>query len=215
MSEILKSQIHYYKYYYISAWGFTLLLAAVLLLTGVEPAYLITMGGSTVMIILFSILMGVNSDKEKQYRMLVLLPRKISEISKTQIMLVLILFAGVVILWFITYCFQSWLRLTDAVIQIIAYCSYLINWIFFFWILGDLTHAGKYYLKIVFVFLVFSYILAAILIGSYFGVGVIAWFTLSDTHPETLPELISMVFLSIILIITEYNIFIKRKSYLT
>jgi len=215
MSDILKSQIHYYKYYYFSAWGFTLLLAAVLLLTGVEPAYLITMGGSTVMIILFSILMGVNSDKEKQYRMLVLLPRKISDISKTQIMLVLILFAGVVILWFITYCFQPWLRLTDAVIQIIAYGSYLINWIFFFWILGDLTHAGKYYLKIIFVVLVFSYVFAAILIGSYFGVGVIAWFSLSDTHPETLPELTSMVFLSIILIITEYNIFIKRKSYLT
>jgi len=215
MSKILKSQIHYYKYYYFSAWGFTSLLAAVLLLTGVEPAYLITMGGSTVLIILFSILMGVNSDKEKQYRMLVLLPRKVSEISKAQIMLVLILFAGVVILWFITYCFQPWLRLTDAVIQIIAYCSYLINWIFFFWILGDLTHTGKFYLKIVFPFLVILYIVTAIIIGSYFRISVIAWFTLSDTDPETLPEMFSMVFLSILFIITEYTIFIKRKSYLT
>lgn len=215
MLKILKSQIYYYKFYYFAAWGFTLLLATVLLLTGVEPAYLNTIGGSTVIIILSSIMMGVNFDKEKQHRMLILLPCKISEISKTQLMLILLLFAGVMIIWFITFCVQPWLRVNEAIIQIISYSSYLINWIFFFWILGDLKYAGRYYLRIIFLFLVISYLITAIIIGNYFGVRFMDWLTLSDKAPETLPELISMVILSVLLIVTEYNILIKRKSYLT
>ncbi len=215
MSKILKNQIHYYKYYYISAWGFTLLLAAVLLFTGVESAYLITMGGSTIIIIFYSILIGVNSDKEKQSSMLVLLPRKISEISRVQILQVLMLFTGVMILWFFTYFAQNQTSLQEASIQIFSFCSYLINWIFFFWILGDLTQVGRWYLKIIFLFLVILYILSVIIIGSYFGISFFDWLNFSDEEPETIPELLSNVILSIIFIITKYNIFIKRKSYLT
>lgn len=215
MSDILKNQIHYYKYYYISAWGFTLLLAAILLFTGVESAYLITMGGSTIIIIFYSILMAVNSDKEKQSRILVLLPRKISEISRVQILQVMMLIAGAMILWFFTYFVQNQTSLQEASIQIFSFCSYLINWIFFFWILGDLTQVGRWYLKIIFLFLVISYILFVIIIGSYFEISFLDWLNFSDEKPETIPELLSNMILSIIFIITEYNIFIKRKSYLT
>ncbi|MFO7889847.1 MAG: hypothetical protein R6V04_05860 [bacterium] len=215
MWELFRVQINYFKFHYFFAWGFTLLLAALLLLTGVESAYVITMGSSTIVIVIFCISLGVICDKEKQNRVLVLLPLKVNQIIITQIMLVLFLLGGMVIIWFITYMAQPAVTIIGAGVRIITFCSYLINWIFFFWIWGDLAYAGKYYFKVVFLFFIITFIITAVIIGSYFGISVISWFTFSVTNPETFFELISMVSLSVVLIIVEYKIFIQRKSYLT
>lgn len=214
MWKILKAEIRYFKGAYYATWGFAILLASILLLTSVQNAYLITMGGSTIAVVIFCISAGVNSDNEKRNRLFVLLPRQIQQIILTQIITIIILLAGMVIIWFITYVVKPSETLSEATIRITTFCSYIINWAFFFWILGDLTHVGRSYLKVIFIFIMVMLILTIIRIGTFFGVEVISWFVFSDSEPETLFELISMVVLSVILIITEYHIFIRRKSYL-
>ncbi len=215
MKELFKAQMSYFRFHYFFSWGFALILAVVLLLTGIESAYFVTMGGSIFVIILFSVLMGVKSDQEKRDRLFVLLPRKLSEIIITQIMLILLLFGGIVVICCITYMIQPRGNFSEAIIQVASLCFYLINWIFFFRIWGHLTHVGKYYLKIIFLFFVIIYNLLSVIIGFYFGISVFAWLSFSDTSPETLPEFLSTAILSVILIITEYMVFLQRKTYLT
>ena len=195
-------------------WAFPVVLAVILISAGVEMAYGIVLGVSVIPVIIFAVSLGVNSDQEKRTRVLMLLPRNVKQIGIAQIITFLIFMGGMILILCLISILAPTESFSSALIRILTLFFTLINWIFFFWAYGDLAQKGGRHLRVIYTAAVMLVLALTALVRLEYGVTLLMLPRWSGDAQVLLPELLGTLGLAVGLIITEYNFFIRRKSYL-
>lgn len=214
MIALFKNEFSYGVTAMLWGWFFPIALAVILVGTGVDIAYLIVLGSSTVAVIIYVVVSGVQAETEKQVRRVLLLPVSVQTAAFVQILLYLIFMAGIAAIWFLTWAAAPAEPLTDALLRIITYACTLNCWIFFFWAVSDLKYAGSRSLKIMFPATV-ALLLALLLVCGYqFDIRLVMLPSFTGTSAVGLSELAGTAVLMAGLISVQYRFFIRRRSFL-
>ncbi|MBN2414324.1 hypothetical protein JXO52_00700 [bacterium] len=214
MIALFKSEFSYNFTAMLWGWFFPIVLALILVGAGVDIAYLIVLGSSTVAVIIYVVVSGVQAEAEKQVRRVLLLPVSVQTAAFVQILLYLIFMAGMAAIWFVTWAAAPAEPLPDALLRIITYACTLNCWIFFFWAVSDLKFSGNRPLKILFPLAV-ALLLALLLVSGYrFDIRLVMLPSFNGTTPVGPSELAGTMVLMAGLVTAQFRFFIQRRSFL-
>jgi len=214
MWKLLALELKYSKAAYLFCWGAALGIALVLYLAVNTFSYIMVMGGSVPCIVLFLVWAGAKEDEEKRIRLLTLFPVSVREIAVSQILSFFLFLAGMIIIWSVSSVLSPGVYVPGALLSIACFSGSIITWAFLIWIFSDMKQGFNMAAGIIFIVSAALLIAAIIMVGTRMGVKALYWFSLSPGREKTVYEALSMILLSCILVFIQYNVFIRRRSYL-
>ena len=169
------------------------------------------MGTTTVAFFVGMITMGITEDSETRERLQALLPISLRQFSAERLLFVLVFQAGIALLWMLHMVLKYSDEAGRIMLNIFSNTGYNLLFVMFFVVYGDLGGFGRRIWRIL--FFIFGLSVLAFLI--YLSVLNVIDFPISysDEMRRTFAEGFLYMAISVILIIFDYIIFLRRKTF--